>query len=285
MVALRENFADVAPDIRFQISWFVSSRDYPWRQLLSSPSRTDIRVSCMTLTKPIFPFVRYARPSQLPILVPDRNAPTTASRLLSLTQIPGVLGDALVEIIHDLLELTLYGEWVKSGTLYSQELLSEETEDYFNTEVLYVEYSLHNDRYTETGALKGDSSIEGCVRLACLLFHNTTIWGFYPQMAAVFPRPIIALRNALESTILSGSYMLCRDLLIWLLFIGACSAPPYFPERSYFVSELASAVSLHGLQTWQKLRALLLGFFYVDRSYMIPCRELWDEIQMVQQRR
>lgn len=249
--------------------------------MLSSPIRTDIRVSCMTLTKPIFPFIRYARPSHLPVLVPDSNAPITASRLLSLTRIPGVLGDTMVEIIYDLLELTLYAEWVRSGSLYSQELLSEETEDYFNTEVLHVEYSLHKDRYTETGELKGDDTIEGCVRLACLLFHNTTIWGFYPQMAAVFPKPIVALRNALESTILAGSYVLCRDLLIWLLFIGACSTPKYFAERSYFVTELASAVSLHGLQSWQELRALLLGFFYVDRSYMIPCQELWDEIQTV----
>ncbi|KAL4761531.1 uncharacterized protein BDW70DRAFT_48961 [Aspergillus foveolatus] len=258
MVGMRVSFADVADDVRFQISW------------------TDIRVACMSLTKPIFPFVRYARPKNFTITPPTKELEATASSLMSLNQIPGVFGDAMSKIIYDLTDLVWYAEWVKGGP--QEQDFDEETECYYNTEVLYVEYALHSDRYTSSGEVKGDATIEGCVRLACLLFHNTAIWDFYPQIAPVFPKPIIALQLALESTIRAGCYHLCRGLLIWLLFVGACSTR--MPnQRPFFVNELASAVRLQGIQSWQELRAVLFGYFYVDRCYLGPLRALWDEIQ------
>ncbi|KAL4905407.1 hypothetical protein BDW74DRAFT_152604 [Aspergillus multicolor] len=258
MVGMRVSFADVADNVRFQISW------------------TDIRVACMSLTKPIFPFVRYARPKNFTITPPTKELESTASSLVSLIQIPGIFSDTMSQIIYDLTDLVWYAEWVKGGP--QEQDFDEETECYYNTEVLYMEYALHSDRYTSSGEVKGDASIEGCVRLACLLFHNTAIWDFYPQIAPVFPKPIIALQLALESTIRAGCYHLCRGLLIWLLFVGACSSG-MLPQRNYFVNELASAVRLQGVQSWQELRAILFGYFYVDRCYLGPLRALWDELQ------
>ncbi|KAL2813574.1 hypothetical protein BJX63DRAFT_431915 [Aspergillus granulosus] len=258
MVGMRNSFADVVDDVRFQISW------------------TDIRVACMSLTKPIFPFVRYARPEHFTITPPTKELEATASSLVSLIQIPGIFGDVMSKVVYDLADLLWYAEWIKGGPEYQE--FDEETECYYNTEVLYVEYSLHNDRYTPTGEVKGDDTIEGCVRLACLLFHNSAIWDFYPQIAPVFPKPIIALQLALEGTIRTGCYHLCRDLLIWLLFVGACSTR--IPsQRSFFVNELASAVRLQGVRSWQELRAILFRYFYVDRCYLGPLRQLWDELQ------
>ncbi|KAL2822718.1 fungal-specific transcription factor domain-containing protein [Aspergillus cavernicola] len=257
MVGMRNSFADVADDVRFQISW------------------TDIRVACMSLTKPIFPFVRYTRPKNFTITPPTKELEATASSLVTLIQIPGIFNDVMSKVIYDLADLVWYAEWIKGGP--DQEF-DEETECYYNTEVLYVEYALHSDRYTSTGEVKGDATIEGCVRLACLLFHNSAIWDFYPQIAPVFPKPIIALQMALESTIRAGCYHLCRDLLIWLLFVGACSTR--IPDqRSFFVDELASAMRLQGVRSWQELRAILIGYFYVDRCYLGPLRVLWDELQ------
>lgn len=200
-----------------------------------------------------------------------------ASRLLSLAQIPGFFGNEMSNTINDLLELTLYSELVKTDPKRAVLLFDEEVEDYFNNEILYVEYSLFNDRYTPAGQLKGDDTIEGTVRLACLLFHNTAIWGFYPEMAAVLPRPVLALERALRSGIAAGQYELCQDLLIWLLFIGACSAK-FLPQRWYFVSELATAVRAQGLQTFDEFRSLLAEFFYVDRCYLVECRDVWTDI-------
>ncbi|KAL4885838.1 fungal-specific transcription factor domain-containing protein [Aspergillus karnatakaensis] len=258
MVGMRISFADVADDVRFQISW------------------TDIRVACMSLTKPIFPFVRYARPANFSITPPNKDLESTASSLVNLVQIPGIFGDVMSKVIYDLAELVWYAEWIKGGP--QEQEFDEETECYYNTEVLHVEYALHSDRYTSSGEVKGDATIEGCVRLACLLFHNSAIWDFYPQIAPVFPKPIIALQLALESTIRAGCYHLCRDLLIWLLFVGACSTR--IPsQRNFFVNELASAIRLQGVRSWQELRAILFGYFYVDRCYIGPLRALWDELQ------
>ncbi|GIJ99153.1 hypothetical protein Aspvir_001279 [Aspergillus viridinutans] len=261
MVAMRNSFADVPPDVRFQISW------------------TDIRVACMAFTKPIFPFVRYARPSRLTLIPPSEDHARTASRLIQLIEIPGVFGDAMSKTIYDLTELIWYAEWMK-GNPKSSQSFDEETEDYFNTEVLYVEYALHTDRYTATGEAKGDATIEGCVRLACLLFHNTTIWEFYPQMGPVFSKPIVGLRVALETTIPAGYFNLCRELLIWVLFVGACSSRLLAREHTFFMTELTTAVRNQGFRSWQELRELLLGYFYVDRCYLTPVRELWDEIHI-----
>ncbi|PLB39089.1 uncharacterized protein BDW47DRAFT_116745 [Aspergillus candidus] len=260
MVGMRNSFADVPPDVRFQISW------------------TDIRVACMAFTRPIFPFIRYARPTHLSVRPPSADLSNTAARLIALTEIPGIFGPALTQTIYDLGELTWWAEWIKSDPTYQD--FGEETEDYFNTEVLYIEYALHTDRYTDTGASKGDASIEGCVRLASLLFHNSAIWDFYPQIAPVFPKPITGLQKAIETTIPAGCFHLCRDLLIWLLFMGACASRLMVRERAFFVAELAAAVQDQGLHSWQELRTLLLGFFYVDRTYLGPLREVWDEVQM-----
>ncbi|KAJ5748601.1 uncharacterized protein N7511_010297 [Penicillium nucicola] len=239
MIALRKNFDEVPSDVRFQISW------------------TDIRVACMAHAKPIFPFQRASSP---------------------LLKIPGIFGEAMPQIIYDLLELSWYAEWIKGKTGYRE--FNEETEDYFNTEVLYVEYMLHTDRYTPTGQVKGDNSIEGCTRLACLLFHNSAIWSFYPMVAQLLPKPILALRAALAATIPMGLFALCRDLLIWQLVMGAVCSATLPAERAFFVSELAAAARLQGISTWQEARALLLGFFYVDRVHLPMLRQVWDEVLM-----
>ncbi|KAL1966650.1 hypothetical protein VTN77DRAFT_4061 [Rasamsonia byssochlamydoides] len=259
MVALRQNFSDIAAQVREQIEW------------------TDIRSACSRLSKPIFPFIRYARPAHVSLLVLHEYGGSMASRLLLLAQIPGFFGDEMSKTIHDLLELTLYSELAKTDPKRTALLFDEEVEDYFNNEVLYVEYSLINDRYTAAGQLKGDDTIEGTVRLACILFHNTAIWGFYPEMAAVLPQPVLALERALRSGIAAGQYDLCQDLLIWLLFIGACSAK-FIPQRWYFINELAKAVRAQELQTFDKFRSLLSEFFYVDRCYLSECRDVWAQI-------
>ncbi|KAJ5912903.1 hypothetical protein N7504_001786 [Penicillium tannophilum] len=262
MIALRNSFADVPSDIRFQISW------------------TDIRVACMRMEKPIFPFVRSVRPEGFTLLPPSDDAGLTATRLFPLIGIPGIFSETFASIIYDLHELCWYAEWVKSNNGHTE--FSEEVEDYFNFEVLSTEYSLHLDRYLSTGEIKGDNSIEGCCRLACLCFHNSAIWSFYPMIAPLLPMPILCLRAALEATIPSGLFALCRDLLIWLLFIGASCSQVMPAERTYFVTELAAATRLYGVTSWQECRNILLGFFYTDRVHLPMLRQIWQEVRVQQ---
>jgi hypothetical protein len=232
----------------------------------------------MALAKPIFTFVRSPRPAGLSLLPPTDDVALMATRLIPLIKIPGIFSDTFSKIIYDLLELSWYAEWIKGNTGYKE--FNEDTEDYFNFEVLYVEYSLHSDRYTPNGQVKGDNSIEGCCRLACLCFHNSAIWSFYPMIAPLLPKPILALRAALEATIPTGLFSLCRDLLIWLLFIGAACSQCLPTERAYFVSELATALRLHGVSSWQEARSILLGFFYADRVHLPMLRQVWQEVQL-----
>lgn len=232
----------------------------------------------MALAKPIFTFVRSPRPAGLSLLPPNDDVALMATCLIPLMKIPGIFSETFSKTIYDLLELSWYAEWIKGTTGYKE--FSDETEDYFNFEVLYVEYSLHSGRYTPTGQVKGDNSIEGCTRLACLCFHNSAIWSFYPMIAPLLPKPILALRAALEATIPTGLFALCRDLLIWLLFIGAACSQNMPADRAYFVSELAIAARLHGVGSWHEARSILLGFFYVDRVHLPMLRQIWQEVQV-----
>ena len=211
-----------------------------------------------------------------------RELSTLATRLISLAEIPGFLDERLIETMHALVELVLYTEIVKgqdkSSAGYDEDF-DEQLDDYFNNEVLYVEHTLNSERYTVTGEAKSDNTMEGCVRLACLLFHNSAIWQFYPYMTPIFARPVVTLRFAVQSTIASGCYSLCKDLLAWILFTGVFASGASLPqEREFFVRQLAAVVrSLH-VQSWQELREVLMGFFYVDRTYLALLPTLWDEI-------
>ncbi|OJK01310.1 hypothetical protein ASPACDRAFT_1866705 [Aspergillus aculeatus ATCC 16872] len=288
MVGLRKSFIDVPYPVRYQISW------------------TDSRVACMSLTKPIFPPVRNPRPETHPIPPPTAHLARLGTALLQLSHCPGAtISPKLAEIIHDLVQLTWYAEAIHAAESDSPPLYDDDdepTEDYFNGEVLYVEYMLLSDRYTATGLAKDDdASIEGCVRLACLLFHNSTLWSFYPSMAGLFPQPIRALRVALEQLLdpargaspiipLPAAY---PNLLLWVLVMGACScssscssasanvSAALAPERAFFVRTLARALHAHAVTSPDELRRRLGLFFYLDRCYLAELRGLWEELRAV----
>lgn len=275
------------------------------------------------MTKPLFPFIRYTMPSHTPPEVSVENAGKLASTLRLLARIPGVFGVEMCRTIDDLTSLTLYAEIFKLQPKLAAILFDEEIEEYFNNEVLYTEYCLVNDRWISTPPpnninnpsntpihrLRGDDTIEGAVRLASLLFHNTTIWPFYPAIAPLFPVPIFCLETALRNGIAAGTYTYLPDLLIWLLFIGA-SAGKYLPTtRSWFMTELSKAVDAYNttattttknndfymntninnneyeyeyesspsqlLSTVDDFRDVLSGYFYVDRCYGVDVAEIW----------
>lgn len=223
-------------------------------------------------------------PAHTPSDVLVENAGQLASSLRGISQIPGIFGVEMCRSIDDLTSLTLYAEIYKKQPQHAASLFDEDIEEYFNNEVLYTEYCLLNDRWTPDGQLRGDDTLEGAVRIASLLFHNTTIWPFYPAIAPLFPMPIFALEAALRNGLAAGRYEVAQELLIWLLFIGACAGKYLPPCRSYFMNELAKAIPIpmhdynrmgFQLQTFADFRHLLQGYFYVDRCYLAEAREVW----------
>ncbi|EED16352.1 hypothetical protein TSTA_014430 [Talaromyces stipitatus ATCC 10500] len=297
MVSLRKNFADISKNVRVQVEW------------------NDIRSACKTMSKPLFPFIRYAMPAHTPPQVRVENAGKLASTLRLLSRIPGVFGVEMCRTIDDLTSVTLYAEIFRLQPKLASVLFDEDIEEYFNNEALYTEYCLVNDRWirasstaNSTFTLRGDDTIEGAVRLASLLFHNTTIWPFYPAIAPLFPLPVIALETALRHGIAAGTYTYLPDLLIWLLFIGA-SAAKYLPtSRIWFMDELCKAIDTYNttiplttsispgrgggdggnnyneyestqfMSTVDDFRDVLMGFFFVDRCYGADVSEIWRSL-------
>ncbi|OKL56599.1 hypothetical protein UA08_08174 [Talaromyces atroroseus] len=303
MVSLRKNFSDIAKNVRWQLEW------------------TDIRSACKTMSKPLFPFIRYTMPSHTPSEVLVSNAGKLGSSLLALNHShPGTLSSTMTDTINDLISVTLYAEIFKTNPKLAAVIFDEEIEDYFNNEVLYTEYSLLNDRYITPTILRdaNDNTPEAATRIASLLFHNTALWPFYPSIAPVFPMPVFALQSSIASGLEAGYYHndatapATTELLIWLLFVGACASKYLPPIRAFFMQELGVVLRRHcvscspassspstpsprsssssssspsssssaafssssGIRTFDDFRDLLQGYLYVDRCYLVEARDV-----------
>ncbi|PYI09245.1 hypothetical protein BO78DRAFT_427596 [Aspergillus sclerotiicarbonarius CBS 121057] len=109
------------------------------------------------------------------------------------------------------------------------------TEEDFNGELLYVEYTLHSNRYMRNGDVKGDAFIEG----------SSVSHASY----SIAPPPrsfILQTQTSSETTNgppngsrnghLSGYFYFCQHVVIWMLVMGACSCNSIVHERGYGVT-------------------------------------------------
>ncbi|KAH8700894.1 hypothetical protein BGW36DRAFT_291974 [Talaromyces proteolyticus] len=294
IVSLRQNFSDIAKHVRWQIEW------------------TDIRAACKKMSQPIFPFIRYTMPEHTPAILFPENAGPLASNLRALALVPGLFGIEMRRTIDDLTSLTIFCEIYKTHKPQplssAPPLLCEpDIEEYFNNEVLYIEYTLCNDRFTSfpthpTPVLRGDDTIEGGVRLAMLLFHNTITWAWYPAVGPIFCAPIFALETGVRNGLAAGNYESAHPLLIWIGFIGYCAAKLIPPSRAFFLDVVISAIKTSNItnntlqiaggmgvdtdytqseriDSFDSLEDLLQRYFYVPRCYRDEARELWAIIQ------
>lgn len=268
------------------------------------------------MSKPLLPFIRYTMPAHTPAEVLVENAGKLGSSLRAISRIPGIFGVDMCRTIDDLTSVILYSELFRAQSpKHAPEIFDEELEEYFNNEVLYTEYCLLNDRWTPDGSsLRGDDTLEGAVRLACLLFHNTTLWPFYPAIAPLFPIPIFTLQSALRNGIAAGYYETMPEPLIWISFIGACAAKYMPPIRAFFIDELAAAIHRHysssftsppslwwsssspssspslssspsspsstplRIHSFDDFHNLLQGYLYVDRCYLAESKDIYSTI-------
>jgi hypothetical protein len=201
------------------------------------------------MSKPFFEFIRYPMPSHTPPEVLPSNAGALGSRLLALPHIlPGTFSSTTTHTITNLISATLYAEIFKTQPKLAALIFDEEIEEYFNNEVLYTEHCLCNDRWLTPTVPRGDDDTpQGATRLACLLFHNTALWPFYPAIAPVFPMPVFALQSSLVNGLEAGYYHddsapATTELLVWLLFVGTSASKYLPPIRAFFVHELVRAV-------------------------------------------
>lgn len=187
----------------------------------------------------------------------------------------------MMQVFHDLAEMTRYAELVRRRLATGVE---DDDEDFFDTQNLFIEYRLLSYRFDPvTEEFLGDNTIEGCCRLASLLYVNTVLWIAYTSAAAVLRSPVGALKIALETlpeSIKQTFWAPYSDLLAWVLFLGAhCSKDQV--ERPFFIMELAKVVVFNGWRDLEETRQRLMGFFYVDRMYGASLAEVWNEVQTV----
>jgi hypothetical protein len=72
------------------------------------------------------------------------------------------------------------------------------------------------------------------------------------------------------------------DILGWVLYLGGNSAADQV-ERPWFVSQLARGVMAVDPKCWEKMRALLLKYLYLDRAHQYSFQVVWSEGQKVAQ--
>lgn len=186
-----------------------------------------------------------------------------------------------MQVFHDLAEMTRYAELVRRQLPTGVE---DDDEDFFDTQNLFIEYRLLSYRFDSiTGEFLGDNSIEGCCRLAALLYVNTVLWIAYTSAAAVLRSPVIALKVALDSideSMKQTFWAPYSDILAWVLFLGAhCSRDQ--DERPFFIMELAKVTVFIGWRDLEEMRQTLMSFFYVDRVYGASLAEIWYEVRSV----
>ncbi|KAJ9221667.1 transcriptional regulator family: Fungal Specific TF [Paecilomyces variotii] len=249
--------------------------------VVSQIATTDVKISIVGLTKPIFPFVKPIRRTTKAIPAADADIARIASNLLTLPDPSVLFSPNMMQVFHDLAEMTRYAELVRRRLPTGVE---DNDEDFFDTQNLFIEYRLLSYRFDPiTEEFVGDNTIEGCCRLAALLYVNTVLWVVYTSAAAVLHVPVKALKVALETldeSIRQTFWAPYSDLLAWVLFLGAhCSKDQI--ERPFFIVELAKVVISSGWRDVEEMRQRLMGFFYVDRMYGASLVEVWDEVQTV----
>jgi hypothetical protein len=236
--------------------------------------------------------VSAAQAAYLPSLL-DPDLEILASRLLSLSS-PSIFEKDMVDIFSDLRDLVIHTELWRRGNVQGMRY-----EEFGDDQRVNIEHKLLSLPF-ECHQWMGDNSIQGCCRLAALLFINTVLWlGKNPALllfievksnttiawkpaSAVLRSLVIALKRSLEGMELQAVWEPHSDMLVWILFLGANSALGQV-ERPWFVSQLAREVISLDLKCWENARALLLKIFYLDRVQQDGFQVVWAEVQRVVQ--
>jgi hypothetical protein len=257
-----------------------------------SVCRIDINFALIGATEPVYPFIHSTQCS-CPVLSTEVDLSIVGSRCLSLAGCSGAFHNEMNPIIRHIADFTRYTEIYRRRQ--NQEICDEESDD---NHMVYIERQLLSIPFDHHHLHIDNSSIEGCCRLAMLLFVNTVLWhGTHTRAFCFIKRGltitigwssnpniirslVIRLKIALEGMDLQAFYGSYPNMSIWVLFLGGNSSV-WQTERAWFVSQLASANISLSLGHWEDVRESLLGFFYLDSAHQDAFQALWAEVQRV----
>jgi hypothetical protein len=92
--------------------------------------------------------------------------------------------------------------------------------------------------------------------------------------SAASPFPFSSLENPIPAVGADINY-----LLLWLFSVGAAEADGRIPEHDWFVGHLVVVVSEVGIQNWEAMREVLVGFIWHDTFCEGPFRDVWEEVE------
>lgn len=276
IVALRGGLENLSWPLISQILTCAPFLPFIWHDdLLIIDHRCDVKIATTSLTRPLFPFVRFHSQSTT---VPRQLVPSELALLGTSLQgdlAGGFFSNSMIETIRGLRNVAIFAELCRRGQCPTE---GAGEGGYYDNENLYMEHRLLLIPFTE------HSQVQDCCRLACLLFINTGLWRGFPPRSAIIRRLIVATKAALQR-LGTGMDSLWwtrahSHILLWALFLGAYASAGQI-ERPWFISHLASCTIALGLTRWIDARALLVKSFYLDDPYQEGFKVVWGEAERV----
>jgi len=234
---------------------------------------TDINSAIPVLAQPVFPLC-WAPPSLPPsirdqFLPPEQDNPIrTLNDRFETALKRALIPDGMLEIFRDVRDASLLA---KHSIVYG---VSQHTDlIWLNYQILAFEHRLLSMTFDMDDT---DQAMLNCIRIAMLLYINTTVVDQMPADAlqALIPQ----LQDALHHTNLSATWGQYSDVLLWVLFFG-CHIAEGTSEYYWFEAHLANvAIHLH-LTEWDDVQELMLEFFYVDCIHDYSFTKIWGNVE------
>jgi hypothetical protein len=259
---------------------------------LTSFTSADVKASCGTLSKPIFPIPWHIESLSPQIL--SRISPSLDFPLYYLAtafpQIP-ILSPKIVSLFFNLRDLAYLDDW----NARDAQSLSAAEHELFRIKAQEIEHQLLSYPYDAVNLERESSEkasilpsdrfhpLEMITRIAALLYVNNVIavslpaFGLMRALIFHFKRQLQQLQYQLETRPPPPAAL---DLLAWVLFLGAQSSQGQV-ERPWFVRHIAGLVQVKGWEDWAAVERVMQTFLYVERVSGACWREIWQEVERV----
>jgi hypothetical protein len=240
----------------------------------------DVKMATISLAKPYFPLIwspgdlsEETKAKILPIHEPDLMA-LGDRLLLPELQTSSVMHPAVREIFKDLRDVVHLAEFVATN--------ANDTDwsdlRWMTYRTLAVEHRLLSMAYNAVlQAATPDPAIQSCVRIATLIYTNTTLLNNIPTHH--LRRIIPALISALGKTELDVFWSPFADLLLWVLCMGAFVAETTEMEP-WFVEWMAKTASFLLIAEWEEVGGLLREFFYLRKVHETAMERIWGRVKV-----
>jgi hypothetical protein len=168
------------------------------------------------------------------------------------------------DLITLLGEIEMYNLAFKIGAPWAADLESA---------AVHIRYRLLccTDQSEEHGSVIQEAVRFGAILYIVTLIRKPSIRGIdYTVMLSTLKSHLLGFKATCDET---------TSFFLWLLFIGGIV--PGSSCRAWFTAKLVDVLGQAGIGTWKATKPLLLKFWWVESIHEGPCRQLWEEVNMM----